>query len=406
MHERAISIYGVIVAGFALVLALAGGFMLAPAMAGAASARQASAKAPTAPIPIPGVLGVDHIGITVPDIPQARQWFVDVMGCSVPLAFGPFADPKGTLMKDLVGVHPRAVIDEINEIRCGTGSSIELFQYSAPGQRKRFARNSDYAGHHVGFYVTDLERAVAYMHRRGVKKFLGPFPVTSGPDAGQSINYFKTPFGLYVELHSYPGGLAYEKTSKTKLWNPQDVGAKPTGRGVPGLLGVDHFGITVPNIKQARAWFTNVLGCTVPLTFGPFADPKGTLMSDLVDVHPRAVISQISMARCGKNGANIELFQYAAPDQDKGLPRNSDYAGNHIAIYVERIKPAVAAMSAKRVKKLLGPFPVTGGPAAGQTINYFLPPIGHYLELISYPSGMAYEKTAKQPLWSPRKPRS
>jgi hypothetical protein len=51
-----------------------------------------------------------------------------------------------------------------------------------------------------------------------------------------------------------------------------------------------------------------------------------------------------------------------------------------------------------------GPFPVTDGPAAGQSINYYLPPLGHYLELISYPNGMAYEATAPIPLWSPRKP--
>jgi len=42
--------------------------------------------------------------------------------------------------------------------------------------------------------------------------------------------------------------------------------------------------------------------------------------------------------------------------------------------------------------------------AANQSINYYLPPLGHYLELISYPNGMAYEATAPIPLWSPRKP--
>lgn len=390
---------GAVVAVSLLSLAIAAGAM-------ASSDSRARPLAPATPVPVPGVLGADHMGITVPDAAEAKKWFVDVMGCSSPLAFGPIADPKGTLMKDLVDVSPRAVIEQISQVRCGTGSSIELFQYSAPGQKKRFARNSDYAGHHVAFYVNDLAKAVAYMERRGVKKFLGPFPITGGPDAGQSINYFQAPFGLYVELVSYPNGLAYEKTAATKLWNPADVGAKLTGHGVPGLLGVDHFGITVPNIKQARAWLVNVLGCTVPLTFGPFADPKGNLMKDLVDVHPRAVISQISMARCGKNGANVELFQYSAPDQDKTVPRNSDYAGNHLAFYVRDIKAAVAAMKAKQVKKFLGPFPVTGGPAAGQTINYFLPPLDHYVELISYPTGMAYERTAKQSLWSPRKPNS
>ena len=59
-------------------------------------------------------------------------------------------------------------------------------------------------------------------------------------------------------------------------------------------------------------------------------------------------------------------------------------------------------MVAQGVPKLLGPLPVTDGPAAGQTINYFRAPFGTYIELISYPQGMAYEATAEVPLWDPR----
>ena len=108
-----------------------------------------------------GLVGVDHVGITVPDIDQAVAWFHDVMGCSTPLTFGPFADPTGTFMQDLLGVHPRAVIDQITLVRCGHSASIELFQYDAPDQNHTFAKNSDWAGHHIAFYVTDIDAAVA-----------------------------------------------------------------------------------------------------------------------------------------------------------------------------------------------------------------------------------------------------
>jgi catechol 2,3-dioxygenase-like lactoylglutathione lyase family enzyme len=354
---------------------------------------------------VPGVLGVDHMGVTVTNVAQARRWFTRIIGCRAPLRFGPFADPTGPLMKNLLDVHPRAVVEHINVLRCGTGSSIELLQYKAPRQDRRLARNSDLAGHHVAFYVTDLPRAVAYMRARGVQSFKGPFPVDEGPAAGQSITYFRTPFGLYVELISYPGGMAYERTATTTLWNPADVGARPSGRGVPGLLGVDHFGLTVLDVAAARRWFGRVFGCRAPLAFGPFGDPTGTLMKDLVDVHPRAVIDRIEVLRCGANGANLELMQYRSPDQRRRVPRNSDLAANHVAIYVRNIKRAVAAMPRRGVRKLLGPFDVTDGPAAGQSINYFLPPIGHFVELISYPRGMAYERTARTRLWSPRRPR-
>jgi len=65
-------------------------------------------------------------------------------------------------------------------------------------------------------------------------------------------------------------------------------------KGPPGLVGVDHVGITVPDIDEAIAWFEDVMGCSAPLTFGPFSDPTGTFMQDLLGVHPRAVIEQIT----------------------------------------------------------------------------------------------------------------
>jgi hypothetical protein len=45
---------------------------------------------------------------------------------------------------------------------------------------------------------------------------------------------------------------------------------------------------------------------------------------------------------------------------------------------------------------------VSEGPAAGQSILYFLTPWGTQMELISYPKGMAYEKDSAVKLWSPK----
>jgi catechol 2,3-dioxygenase-like lactoylglutathione lyase family enzyme len=348
-----------------------------------------------------GLVGMDHVGLTVPDIGEAVAWFEDVMGASAPLSFGPISDPVGTLMQDLVGVDPRSVIDQITELRVGDSASIELFQYEAPDQRQTHPRNSDWSGHHVAFYVTDIDAAVAYMESKGVEKFLGPFTLTGGPAAGQSINYFKTPFGTYVELISYPHGMAYEVPSVKPLWSPKRNGTEAEVTAVPGLLGIDHVGITVPDVAAAAAWFESVFEAPNPLTFGPFSDPVGDFMTQLVDVDPRAVVDQIRMVRPG-NGPGVELFQYEAPDQDQTFRRNSDWGGHHIAFYVRHIDKAVPTLVSRGAEKRLGPFPVTGGPAAGQTINYFRTPFGTDVELISYPHGMAYEATAEIPLWDPR----
>jgi catechol 2,3-dioxygenase-like lactoylglutathione lyase family enzyme len=351
-----------------------------------------------------GLVGADHVGITVPDINQAIEWFEDVMGAVGPLTFGPFSDPVGTFMHDLLGVDPRAVISQITMLRLGHSGGIELFHYDAPDQLHSHPRNSDWSGHHIAFYVTDIDQAVEYMRSKGVEKFLGPFPVTGGPAAGQSINYFRTPFGTFIELISYPDGMAYERDPSRPLWSPKRNGTNVEVTKVPGLLGIDHIGITVPNVAQAAKWFEDVLGFSAPLTFGPFSD-TGSFMHDLLDVDPRAVVEQITSVR-GGNGPNVELFQYSAPGQDQTFRKNSDWGGKHIAFYVRHMDKAIEYMEAKGVEKLLGPLAVTDGPAAGQTINYFRTPFGTFVELISYPKGMAYEATATIPLWDPRDNRS
>jgi catechol 2,3-dioxygenase-like lactoylglutathione lyase family enzyme len=383
------------------------------ALAVVAAAATVALAASAAPPPTPGsgapgnadgqlgLVGMDHVGITVPDIDEAIAWFEDVMGCVAPLTFGPFGDPTGTFMHDLLDVDPRAVIEQITMVRCGRSANIELFHYTAPDQRTDFPRNSDWAGHHIAFYVTDIDAAVQYMVSRGAQKFLGPLPVTEGPAAGQSINYFRTPFGTYIELISYPNGMAYERDPSRPLWSPKRNGTTPVVTSVPGLLGIDHVGVTVPDMPSAVAWFEDVLGCTSPLAFGPFADPTGTFIQDLLDVDPRAVVERIQHVRCG-NGPSVELFQYTAPDQERSFRKNSDFGGKHIAFYVRHIDKAVARMEASGAVKLLGPLPVTDGPAAGQSINYFRTPFGTYIELISYPQGEAYADTAPIPLWDPR----
>ncbi|TPN68173.1 glyoxalase [Mesorhizobium sp. B1-1-1] len=171
---------------------------------------------------IPGMRGHDHTGITVPDMKQAVDFFTDVVGCKKAMSFGPFADDKGTFMQDLLGVDPKAVIEQVTMVRCGTGSNIELFKYTAPDQKDLTPKNNDIGGFHIAFYVDDVAAAKAYLEAKGVKTRLGPLPVKEGPAAGQTILYFQAPWGLQLEAISYPDGMAYEKSAETVLWSPKN----------------------------------------------------------------------------------------------------------------------------------------------------------------------------------------
>lgn len=103
-----------------------------------------------------------------------------------------------------------------------------------------------------------------------------------------------------------------------------------------------------------------------------------------------------------RNGANIELFEYQAPNGDKLQPFGDDAGATHIAFYVIDLPGSVAALRAKGVPVLGDPIVMTDGPTAGETWVYFLTPWGSKIELVSYQNGMRYERSSPATrLWSP-----
>ena len=171
------------------------------------------------------------------------------------------------------------------------------------------------------------------------------------------------------------------------------------------MRGHDHTGVTVPDMDQALTFFVDVLGCKKAMSFGPVADPdaNGTFMKDALGVDPKTVIKP-DHAGALRHGVEHRAVQLQSPDQKVVQPKNSDIGGYHIAFYVDDIKAAADYLRAKGVATMLGPIPITEGPAAGQAIVYFNAPWGLQMEAISYPKGMAYEKDASTILWSPKDP--
>lgn len=167
---------------------------------------------------LPGLVGTDHIGFTVPDLDEAERFFVDVIGCELVYSLGPYTS-EGDWMREHLNVHPRAVMRELRFFRCATGVNFEIFQYEAPDQSVEPPSNSDVGGHHLAFYVDDLDAAVAYLRERGVR-VLGEPTASSGASAGQRWVYFLTPWGMQLELVSFPAGKRYEADATRLLWHP------------------------------------------------------------------------------------------------------------------------------------------------------------------------------------------
>jgi glyoxylase I family protein len=167
---------------------------------------------------LPGLRGAEHIGFTVPSIEEAHQFFVDIIGCEFVYKLGPWIRDDNWFAEHL-DIDPRSILKEIRFYRCKFGPNFEVFEYEAPNQNTKEPLNSDVGGHHIAFYVDDMNDAVDYLRSNNIE-ILGEPTYSSAASEGQQWVYFKSPWGMNFELVSYPNGKAYEKTSDIRLWHP------------------------------------------------------------------------------------------------------------------------------------------------------------------------------------------
>jgi catechol 2,3-dioxygenase-like lactoylglutathione lyase family enzyme len=143
-----------------------------------------------------------------------------VIGCTQVFEIGPFQADDDWMRRQL-GVDPRAVVRTLRMFRCETGPSFEIFEYELEGASAAPPRNSDVGGHHLGFYVEDIGAAVAYLKSQGIVVQGEPVTMDSGPTKGLTWVYFLSPWGMQLELVSYPAGMAVTNQAPSALWSPR-----------------------------------------------------------------------------------------------------------------------------------------------------------------------------------------
>lgn len=169
---------------------------------------------------IPGARAVHHVAYTVPDLDQAVRFFVEVIGAELVYRLGPVEDPDGDWMTRKLGVDPKASTN-IAMLRLGPVTNLELFEYTAPDQRRELPRNSDWGGHHLAVHVDDVDAAVAYLREQPGVTVLGePETIEDGPIAGDRWVYFTTPWGMQMELINLPPGAPFELETEARLYTP------------------------------------------------------------------------------------------------------------------------------------------------------------------------------------------
>ena len=63
-------------------------------------------------------------------------------------------------------------------------------------------------------------RQLAHLRSHGLRILGEPTVRATGPSAGQTWVYFLAPWGMQLELVSFPGGKGYESTTTRRLWHP------------------------------------------------------------------------------------------------------------------------------------------------------------------------------------------
>ncbi|GGY12519.1 VOC family protein [Streptomyces minutiscleroticus] len=160
------------------------------------------------------LLGVDHVGYTVADLDAATAFFTEVLGAERVGA------PHDTVPDD----HwpPGAERTRRSVLRTGPTANCELTQSVHGALRTDPPRNSDVGGHHLAFYVDDVDEAAAFLRRQeGVVLMGEPETITGGPIAGDRWLYFRTPIGIQMEIiHMPDGSLPYETQTTARRATP------------------------------------------------------------------------------------------------------------------------------------------------------------------------------------------
>ncbi len=141
-------------------------------------------------------------------------------------------------------------------------------------------------------------------------------------------------------------------------------------QGLPSLVGLNHIGYGVPDVDQAVAFFTDVLGLELEQR-GRIEDPGGDGMRRWFDVDPAAFVN-FAFLRL-PDGSRLELVEWHAPDQATDMPKNSDVAGRHFALSVTDLDAAIAHLKAQPG--------VTVFDRHSRGFAYFSTPWGMYVQL-------------------------
>lgn len=169
-----------------------------------------------------GNRGIEHIGITVPNVDTASDFFEKAIGAVVlydvlPKGFEPF---QGAETEKQLGIPKGSKIVHMRMIRLENGANIELFEFENSAQQKPAALN-DYGITHLALYTDNIKTSVENFKKAGGEMLSEVHGLANAEEAPKNKGvYGKTPWGTLVEFITYPDGIQYPAAAPEKRWKP------------------------------------------------------------------------------------------------------------------------------------------------------------------------------------------
>src|SRR5579885_1597788 len=168
---------------------------------------------------IPTNMGLDHIGIVVPNAREAADFLMDVFDAEfdweVKRESSPTAGERG--WSQIFGVHPDAYMPHVIMLKCGDHpltQYIEIFEWKSPDQQMPAGENgwhkfSDIGNSYISFTVKDINKVIDHIKQCVIPKGHGTRfiqdPPMQFPLRGEicTSTFLISPWGMWIELTSW-----------------------------------------------------------------------------------------------------------------------------------------------------------------------------------------------------------
>jgi D-serine deaminase-like pyridoxal phosphate-dependent protein/catechol 2,3-dioxygenase-like lactoylglutathione lyase family enzyme len=211
---------------------------------------------------IPTNMGLDHVGIVVPNAQEAADFLMEVFDAEfdweVKREPRPTAGERG--WSTIFGVHHEAYMPHVIMLKCGEHpltQYVEIFEWKSPDHQQLNGDNgwhkfSDIGNSYISFTVQDIDSVVAHIKKHVIPKWKGTRfiqdPPMQFPLRGEicSSTFLVSPWGMWIELTCWSKSKelgtmikAQQKKEKNKYID-QHIYHLPTPSFLVDLDVVDH----------------------------------------------------------------------------------------------------------------------------------------------------------------------